>query len=106
LDNNAIVIADTAGVIRFWSNRAQSAFGHSAQDAVGRTLDLIVPHEFRVAHWAGFHRAISAGSAAAEGQPNLFPVLDANGLVKQAPGKLTLLRAGDGAVIGCMVVFG
>lgn len=106
MDETAIVIADTAGIIRFWSNGAESAFGHASREIVGKPLDVIVPEEFRVAHWAGFHRAVSAGSAAIEGQSSLFPVLESGGRIKDVPGKLTLVRSADGAVVGCMVVFG
>jgi PAS domain S-box-containing protein len=106
LDQAAIVIADVTGVIRFWSPGAEKAFGHTAENAVGQTLDLIVPAEFRDAHWRGFHRAIVAGSAAAEGQPNQFPVLGADGNTRTTPGRLALLRAGDQRVIGAMVIFG
>lgn len=106
LDETAIVIADTSGVIHFWSKGAEDCFGHSPANAVGRPLDLIVPAEFRDAHWRGFHRAIAAGSAAAEGQANEFPVLGADGNIRTMPARLVLLRAGDKRVIGAMVIFG
>jgi PAS domain S-box-containing protein len=106
LDEAAIVIADTTGVIHFWSKGAERSFGHSAASAVGRSLDLIVPAEFREAHWAGFRRAIAAGSAAIEGQPITLPVLKADGDIENSPGRLTILRAGEGRMIGCMVIFG
>lgn len=105
LDESAIVIADTDGIISFWSKGAEDSFGHSAASAVGRSLDLIVPVEFREAHWTGFRRAVVSGSAGAEGQANLFPVLCADQEVKNVSGKLKLLRRDDGTVLGCMVIF-
>jgi len=105
LEDNAIVIADRDGVIRFWSVGAEKAFGHAAAQAVGRTLDLIVPADYRQAHWVGFRRAVQSGSAAAEGQVTPFPVLHANGDVEPAPARLTLVREGQGRVIAAMVVF-
>jgi PAS domain S-box-containing protein len=106
LDNCAVVIADEEGVIRFWSEGAASAFGHTAAAAVGQRLDLIVPDAYREAHWAGFHRAMQSGQAAAEGDPGPFPVLHANGEVAAVTGRLTLIRQGQGAVIGALVAFG
>ncbi|MGH9185578.1 MAG: PAS domain S-box protein [Acidimicrobiales bacterium] len=41
--------------------RATELFGYSAGEAVGASLDLIVPEEFRERHWAGFRRAIETG---------------------------------------------
>ena len=106
MDKTAIVIADTTGLIRFWSKGAEGLFGHPARDALGRTLDLIVPEEFRDRHWAGFRRAIASGSAATEGQANTIPVLKADGGIENHPGRLAILRAADGRVIGCKVIFG
>jgi PAS domain S-box-containing protein len=41
-----------------WNPSAETLFGYTAEEAVGNTLDLIVPEPFRDAHWAGFHCAI------------------------------------------------
>ena len=58
---DAIIFADCAGVIRLWNQGAEALFGHSAEEAVGHTLDLIVPKPYRTAHWAGFSRAVQQG---------------------------------------------
>jgi PAS domain S-box-containing protein len=106
MQDNPVVIAGPTGVIQFWSSGAEMAFGHSAAQAVGQTLDLIVPAEFREAHWKGFRRAVETGEAAVEGQVTPFPVLRADGEATAFPGRLTLLRQAQGEVIGAMVVFG
>ena len=105
MESNAVVIADSTGVIVFWSAGAEKAFGYSAADAVGRTLDLIVPAEYREAHWNGFRRAMASGAARLEGRLNPFPVRQADGTVAAIPGKLTLVRRAKGQVIAAMVVF-
>jgi PAS domain S-box-containing protein len=58
---DAIIFADCAGVIRLWNRAAEAMFGHGAAEAIGQTLDLIVPEPYRVAHWAGFSRAVERG---------------------------------------------
>lgn len=58
---DAIVFADCEGTIRLWNARAGELFGHSAAEAIGQSLDLIVPESFRAAHWAGFSRAVQRG---------------------------------------------
>ena len=103
MGSNLIVIVDTAGIIQFWST---SAFGHSPDQAIGKTLDLIVPPQHREAHWQGFRRAMASGKAAAEGQVGQFPFLRADGETGPVPGRLTLLRQAEDRVIGAMVVFG
>ena len=105
LDNNAVVIADAAGVIRFWSAGAAKAFGYAAPQTVGQTLDLIVPPEYRQAHWTGFRRAMASGAAAVEGTAIPFPVRQASGETSAVRGRLALLREPDGMVIAAVVVF-
>jgi PAS domain S-box-containing protein len=58
---DAIILADCAGVIRLWNRAAEAMFGHGAAEAIGYTLDLIVPERYRVAHWAGFSHAVKQG---------------------------------------------
>ena len=99
-------MVDAQGVIRFWNAGATRAFGHPSAHAVGRTLDLIVPEDYRQAHWNGFRRAIASGEAAAEGQPGPFPALCADGQIRPIEGRLALLRSAAGRAIGAMVVFG
>jgi PAS domain S-box-containing protein len=57
---DAIVFADTSGVIRFWNAAATRVFGFSEEQAIGESLDLIIPERFREAHWNGFDRALEA----------------------------------------------
>jgi PAS domain S-box-containing protein len=105
MDDQAIVLADASGVIRYWSPGAEALFGFSGQEAVGRTLDLIVPSEYREAHWAGFQRAVQTGAAAVEGQTTPFPARHAGGEILPRPGRLTLVRRPRGDVVAALVVF-
>jgi PAS domain S-box-containing protein len=105
VDRNAVVMADAQGVIRYWSPGAEAAFGYPAAQAVGATLELIVPQEYRAAHWAGFRRAVAAGSAEAENDPGPFPVQRADGVVAETLGRLQLVRRPQGQVIAALVVF-
>jgi PAS domain S-box-containing protein len=65
---DAMIFADREGIIRVWNGAATRIFGHKAEDAVGQSLDLIVPERFREAHWAGFHRAMNDGATKYVGQ--------------------------------------
>lgn len=57
----AILFADTDGVIRLWNDAAERIFGYSREEAIGETLNLIVPEEFRDAHWRGYDEALHVG---------------------------------------------
>jgi PAS domain S-box-containing protein len=58
---DAILISDRAGVIRFWNNGAEQMFGHTAAEAVGQSLDLIIPENLRSRHWDGYWRVMASG---------------------------------------------
>ncbi|MFT3712382.1 MAG: PAS domain-containing protein [Archangium sp.] len=102
----AIVIADASGVIIFWPPAAERLLGHSASAVLGKTLDVIVPEEYRAMHWAGFKRALHSGHAKVEGEVGPFLVLQPDGRVLEIPGRLTLIRDAKGIVFSAMVVFG
>jgi PAS domain S-box-containing protein len=59
---DAIVAADGDGIIRFWNPGAERIFGHAIADAIGHSLDLIIPERLRQRHWAGYGRAIRSNS--------------------------------------------
>jgi PAS domain S-box-containing protein len=58
---DAIVVADPEGVIRLWNPAATRIFGFAAEEAVGRSLDLIIPERFRARHWAGYREVMQTG---------------------------------------------
>ncbi len=59
--SDAIIYADRQGVIQRWNPAAEAVFGYAADEAIGQSLDLIIPERLREAHWKAFHAAIEAG---------------------------------------------
>lgn len=68
---DAIIFADPSGTIRRWSRAAAALFGFSAEEALGKNLDLIIPERLRAAHWRGFDAAMTNGSLKLQGRPTL-----------------------------------
>lgn len=58
---DAVIIADADGAIVFWNDAAERVFGWPAEEAVGRSLDLIIPERQRERHWAGYRRTMATG---------------------------------------------
>lgn len=103
MDTHAVIVADTDGRIIQWNDAAETLFGHPAEDAIGRSLDLIVPTHLRDAHWAGFARAMQdpqIKDLAAD-----LPVLCADGVVRSFAGRLLVLSDGLGTAIGAMAIY-
>ncbi len=77
---DAIIATDTQGIITLWNAGATRIFGHSADDAIGQSLDLIIPENQRSRHWAGYHEVMRTGkSRYAEGAMLAVPALRKDG---------------------------
>ena len=60
---DAIILANSDGVIQLWNLGAIKMFGYSSEEAVGQTLDIIIPDRFRDSHWSGFKHTMATGSS-------------------------------------------
>lgn len=58
---DAMIFADKDGIIRLWNAGAEAMFGYSAAEAIGKSLDIIVPENLRARHWEGYHRTMATG---------------------------------------------
>ena len=58
---NPTLTLDTSGVVRMWSREAEALLGYSAAEAVGRSIEFIIPPELRGRHSAGFSRYVKTG---------------------------------------------
>ena len=59
---DAIVYADDQGLIRLWNAGAERIFGYLAAEALGQSLDIIIPENQRKRHWDGYGRTLSTGA--------------------------------------------
>jgi PAS domain S-box-containing protein len=59
---DAIVYADAKGMIQLWNAGAEHIFGYSEAEAVGQSLDIIIPENQRQRHWDGFGRTLATGT--------------------------------------------
>jgi PAS domain S-box-containing protein len=58
---DAIIAADPEGRIVSWNPAAERIFGFTAHEALGQTLDLIIPERFRARHWDGYKQVMRTG---------------------------------------------
>lgn len=68
---DAVIYSNRAGVIERWNAAATAMFGYGADEALGQSLDLIIPERMRAAHWRGFEAAMSSGKTRLHGRPTL-----------------------------------
>jgi PAS domain S-box-containing protein len=58
---DGVIVCDAAGAITFWNDAATRIFGFTADDALGKSLDLIIPERQRQRHWDGYHKTMATG---------------------------------------------
>lgn len=58
---DAILYTGSDGLIAYWNAGAERIFGFSADEALGRSLDLIIPENLRKRHWDGFEKTMQTG---------------------------------------------
>jgi PAS domain S-box-containing protein len=58
---DGIIVCDAAGAIIVWNPAATRIFGFTAEEALGQSLDLIIPERQRQRHWDGYHKTMATG---------------------------------------------
>jgi PAS domain S-box-containing protein len=58
---DAIVAAGPDGAVLLWNRAAERIFGYTEQEAVGQSLDLIIPERLRNRHWEGYRKVMQTG---------------------------------------------
>jgi PAS domain S-box-containing protein len=77
--DDAVIIADAAGTIQYWNAASERMFGYSREQAIGSSLDLIIPEKLRDRHWEGYWRVMATGRTAYAGRMLAVPALRADG---------------------------
>lgn len=88
---DAIIAADTQGKITFWNPGAERVFGFSATEAMGKSLDIIIPESLRERHWAGY-RQIMAGGESHYGDGDVLAVPAVTKAGKRISVEFTIIR--------------
>ncbi|MEM5385015.1 MULTISPECIES: PAS domain-containing protein [Paraburkholderia] len=58
---DAVVISDKSGAITLWNPAAERMFGFTQEEALGKSLDLIIPERLRGRHWEGYEKTMATG---------------------------------------------
>jgi PAS domain S-box-containing protein len=98
--DHAVIVADPDGVICFWNPAAERMFGHSREDALGQTLDIIVPDKLRERHWDGYRRVMQTGQTQYGARTLAVPAMRQDGTRISVEFTVALLRDTGGALVG------
>lgn len=101
---DALIFADRQGIIRLWNPGAQALFGYAQEEALGQSLDLIIPEKLRAAHWQGYHRALERGMTAHGRRAMITRALHKDGATRYVDMSFAVVRNAAGEAIGSAAV--
>ena len=93
---DAIVAADSDGSIVMWNPAAERIFGYRESDALGRSLDLIIPERLRQRHWDGYRQVMQTGHTKYGTDVLRVPAVHKDGRALSIAFTVTLLPTPDG----------
>jgi PAS domain S-box-containing protein len=97
---DAMIFADRDGIIRLWNAGAEAIFGYRAEEAVGHTLDLIIPEHLRARHWAGYCQVMATGVTRYGREVLAVPALRKDGTRLSLEFTIILVRGAAGDLLG------
>ncbi len=100
---DAVIFADREGVIRFWNAGAERLFGYAAGEALGQSLDNIIPEPHRKRHRGGYRSVMETGATKYGAEPLAVPGIRKDGSRVSLEFSIALLRDGS-AVTGAAAV--
>ncbi|SOE88665.1 PAS domain S-box-containing protein [Caballeronia arationis] len=101
---DAIVISDAAGAIILWNPAAERMFGFTQDEALGKSLDIIIPERLRGRHWAGYEKTMATGQTRYGHDVLRVPAVDKEGRSMSIAFTVALLHGPDNAVSGIVAV--
>lgn len=103
--SDAIIATDRDSVVTFWNPGAVRIFGFSAGEAVGQSLDFIIPENLRARHGAGYRHAMATGqSRYGEGDLLSVPALTKTGQRISVEFTIVMLRDEHGLPAGTAAI--
>ena len=98
----ALILADREGRILAWNHGAASLFGFDAREAIGQSLDMIIPEHLRDAHWKGFDRSLASGETRYAGRVMTTRAVHKDGRKLYVDFSFSMLKDAQGQVTGAL----
>ena len=101
---DAVIFASRDGVIQLWNAAATALFGHTRAEAIGKSLDIIIPERFRESHWRGFDRALADGTTKYSGRALPTRSARKDGATIYVELTFAVVKDAAGSVIGALAL--
>ncbi len=101
---DAVIVADRNGAIALWNPAAERIFGFTETEALGRSLDLIIPERQREKHWNGYNMTMQTGQTRYATDILRVPALHKEGHRLSIAFTVALLYSAENEVTGIAAV--
>ena len=101
---DAVIICNRNGVIKLWNAAAERLFGFTPTEALGSSLDLIIPERLRERHWAGYARTMATGQTRYQHDVLRVPAMHKDGRTLSIAFTVGLLLGAQRTVTGLVAV--
>jgi PAS domain S-box-containing protein len=95
---DAIVASDASGAIALWNPAAERMFGYTESEALGQSLDIIIPQRQQQRHWDGYHKTMQTGQTRYGNDVLRVPAVHKDGHSLSIAFTVALLHSPDGKV--------
>ena len=92
------------GAITVWNPAATRIFGFTEADALGQSLDLIIPERQRQRHWDGYHKTMATGETRYGADVLRVPALHKEGKPLSIAFTVAMLYTPDGKVSAIVAI--
>jgi len=98
---DAVIYADERGEIAVWNQGAARIFGYAPEEALGASLDIIIPERLRARHWSGYERTLQTGGTRyGAGDLLTVPATRKDGSIISVAFTIVPMRNGRGQIRG------
>jgi PAS domain S-box-containing protein len=101
---DAIIVSDARGSITLWNAAAERMFGFTREEALGQSLDLIIPERLRSRHWDGYHKTMATGQTRYGNDVLRVPAVHKDGRAMSIAFTVALLHTADGELAAIVAV--
>jgi PAS domain S-box-containing protein len=101
---DAVIISDADGNITLWNPAAERKFGFTQSEALGQSLDLIIPERLRGRHWEGYQKSMATGQTRYDNDVLRVPAVDKAGRSLSIAFTVALLYSPERELTGIVAV--
>ena len=101
---DGVMASNASGAIILWNPACERLFGYTEADALGKSLDLIIPQRQQKPHWDGYHKTMETGITKYGNDVLRVPAVHKDGHTLSIAFTVSMLHTADGKVSAIVAV--